>query len=99
MVAQSTDPKSDQPSKDVEPSSSKDAKTKKDDKKNSDEEELSEEDEKLKNELEMLVERLKVGLIFTIKETIANHHRNQIQNFTLLRWSLLRTLFAHPRRP
>lgn len=63
MVAPPTDPKPDQQGKDAEPSASKTAdKSKKNDKKKTDEEELSEEDEKLKNELEMLVERLKVSV-------------------------------------
>lgn len=68
MVSAPTDPKPDQQQKDGEASSSKDnSKSKKNEKKNSDEEELSEEDEKLKNELEMLVERLKVGQDVTFR--------------------------------
>lgn len=61
MAAPPADPKPDQQaSKDAEQSASKAADKSKNDKKKADEEELSEEDEKLKNELEMLVERLKV---------------------------------------
>lgn len=67
MVTPPVDPKLDQQLKEADASASKgSAKSKNNDKKKPDEEELSEEDEKLKSELEMLVERLKVWQLSNI---------------------------------